>query len=252
VIGAAGCTEAYSKHACDQNSYDQYTSKINRKLACCMNPKPPTGSSANRLDCVETKKTDFDALWASKDLDHDGGQMNAILLATAGAKTSVISGFYSKEGVLCPQYSEFLAPGGTLVRNKVEAMQTTVQQEHVGSAMGFAPQGTPYPALQVPVSVAASFQTAGKRNKYPSTVQEMNLCPVLVRAAMVVQCPQGSKADADGNIRCAVANSVSIRVKIEQLFEIAGTPTFKPIDTLLNPEQASSFNIKDVLSKPKE
>jgi hypothetical protein len=129
-------------------------------------------------------------------------------------------------------------------------MQTTIQQDHVGTATGMAPVGTPFPTLHVPVSVSASFHTAGNRNKYPTTIQEMNLCPVLVRAAVITQCPQGSKPDADGNIRCEVARSVSIRVKIEQLFEIAGTPTFKPIDTVLNPEQAASFNVKDVLSKP--
>jgi hypothetical protein len=80
----------------------------------------------------------------------------------------------------------------------------------------------------------------------------MNLCPVVVRAAIITQCPQGSKPDAYGNIRCEVARSVSIRVRIEQLFEISGSPTFKPIDTVLNPEQATSVNVKDVLSRPRE
>ncbi len=264
VIGAGGCAESYTKHGCDSNSYSDYNSKINRKLACCMNAGSKASPTERRLDCLETKSTDFDTLWTSKDLDHDGGQMNAVLLAAAGAKTevqasgkvvrvgSVISGFYSREGVLCPQYSEFMAPGGTLTRYKVEAMQKTIQQEHVASTDGIVQIGNPYPSLQLPVSISASFHTNGKRNKFPTTIQEMNLCPVLVRAAIITQCPQGSKPDADGNIRCEVARSVSIRVKIEQLFEIAGTPSFKPIDTVLNPEQASFFNVKDVLSKPKE
>lgn len=268
MIGAGGCAETYTKHACDQNSFADYTSRINRKLACCMNAGSKNNAKEHRLDCIQTQNSDFDALWASKDSDHDGGhdggQMNAILLAAPGAKTeklangtivrvgSVISGFYSKDGVLCPQYSEFLAPGGTLTRYKIEAMQTTLQQEHVTTSGGMSPSGTPYPSLHVPFSISASFQTTGKRNKFPTTVQERNLCPVLVRAAIVTECPQGSKADASGKIRCEVASSVSIRVKIEQLFEIAGTPTFKPIDTILNPEQATSFNVREVLSRPKE
>jgi hypothetical protein len=229
-----------------------------------MNPGSKANQADHRLDCIETQNTDFDSLWASKDWDHDGGQMNAILLAATGAKTevlpsgqvvrigSVISGFYSREGTLCPQFSEFMAPGGALTRFKVEAMQKTIQQDHASSQSGIDPMGTPYPSLQVPVSISASFHTKGRRNKYPSSIQEMNLCPVLVRAAIITQCPKGSKPDADGSIRCEVARSVSIRIKIEQLFEIAGIPTFKPIDTVLNPEQASSINVKDVLSKPKE
>jgi hypothetical protein len=266
VVGAAGCGETYTKHACDQNSFLDYNSRINRKLACCMNAGSKNGLSEHRLDCIQTNSADFDALWASKDDQHDGEQMNAILLAAPGARTeklaggktvrvgSVISGFYSREGVLCPQFSEFMASSskdGELTRYKVEALQTTVQQQHVTATGGMTKLGS-YPKLNLPVSMSASFASAGKRNQYPTSLQEMNLCPVLVRAAIVTECPKGSKPDASGKIRCETASSISIRVKIEQLFEIAGTPTFKTVDTILNPEQASSFNVREVLSKPKE
>jgi hypothetical protein len=199
-----------------------------------------------RLDCLETKETDFNALWASKDADHDGGQMNALALSNG---LGVISGFYTKDGVLCQQFNEFLAPDGFLVRYKVEPILKTLQQEHVSAASGKVQIGTPYPQLRLPFEMRTAFQSGGKRKLYPESIPDMNLCPVLVRAALKVECPKGSKADAAGNIRCETAKSLSIRVRIEQIFEIAGTAAFKPIDTSLNPEQASNFNLKEVFQR---
>jgi hypothetical protein len=246
VIGSPGCTENYGKHACDQDAFDGYLSRFNRKLTCCMRSGSRLNSADHRLDCIQNRNTDFNALWATSDADHDGGQTHAMTLVSAG---SIISGFYTKDGVLCPQFSEFVAPGGILTRYKIEPTLKTIQQEHVDHASGKTQIGDPYPALRIPLQVLSSIQTQGRRNNYPSTINEMNQCPILVRAALRVECPPGSPTDAAGNIRCETAQTLSVRVRIEQLFHIAGSAPMVVVDTSLNPEQATQFNLKEIFRR---
>jgi hypothetical protein len=128
-----------NNHACDATSPISPTNAtggalsfanvINKKLACCMNnylPPPPSGtpipgetqtSADVKFDCIDNtaKATDFNTLWSSSDdalsgtNQGTGGQINALLLASANGKP--LTGFYTEAGARCNEFSEFDAQG---------------------------------------------------------------------------------------------------------------------------------------------
>ncbi len=221
---------------------------INKKLACCLNAYTK-GNQNLKFDCIDnssTVDTSFDALWTSKDVDGDGGQLNAVVLSDSKGKP--ISGFYTLDGSRCSGMSEF---GGELKPRTVNPTRSVTGQIETVDPTG-ASSASP---LLLPSGDAYSF-IRGKPgfNKVPTTQEELNRCPILVRAAMKVGCGANEAIPAvqttiteSGKKRCTAASKISIHVQVMQLTKIAGMAPMKTFDTVADPKSAATINIGKIV-----
>ena len=269
-----------SKHQCDSTSDmpngAPFASVVNKKLACCMNafnPTLPNAETYEKFDCIDNSVTsttsavpygtpfaDFNSLWASSDSTAQGGQLNALVLVSGasgsygGPAGKVITGFYTMNGTHCDQFSEFAFPvGAGITSYRVDPLIKSSQQQTVGNAPGAL--GTiPLPSSSAYTDLNAGVTGAGKT--YPQALKDYQQCPILVRAAMVASCPNATSIPnalttitdpVDNSIRCPVAGSIQIHVKIEQIYQITGQATMSPIDTILNPGQTSAIDISSLI-----
>jgi hypothetical protein len=51
-----------------------------------------------------------------------------------------------------------------------------------------------------------------------------------------------------GVIRCPVANSIQIHIRMEQIYEITGQASLKTMDTLLTANQAVGIDMQDIIN----
>jgi hypothetical protein len=248
----------------------QFDNTINKKMACCMNePNLSVPGASVKFDCVETpaaQTKDFNTLWSTGDSAADGGQGNAIVLTNAQGQ--VISGYYTADGHHCDQFSEF---AGQVTKSRVNPLVTagfqmnTVTNSQVtggsgSSALPVAITGaTPFPvnssAYNVMKGIVTGTQGGWLKTK-PTSAADARSCPILLRAAMVVVCPNPTSdlsttrtvvPPQSAERRCSVGATVNIHVRIEQIFEIAGQAAMKPYDTVLNGNPAT-INVSDILT----
>jgi hypothetical protein len=243
----------------------RFENAVNKKLACCLNQydsTDPTASGFLKYDCIDnsTKRyADFNALWTSTDEASDGGQMNAFILTNSAGKE--ITGFYTLDGRRCNEFSEFTSD--TIQPGVVNPAMSLGQGKGAGgskAADAFEARGS---SLAKPSGSAYSFlygKLGSDRNKAPTSTADRRRCPVLVRAALVVGCPQNpasasafqktyEETDASGNKkrRCSVASNMQVHVRVEQVWEIAGTPLLKPVDTVIDGRSAGSIAIDQII-----
>jgi hypothetical protein len=252
------------------NYATQFNNTINRKLACCMNSFHTDSVDAyEKFDCIDNSAnalyTSFDDLWSKGDSATDGDQTNAIVLSDStkisGAVRTprIISGFYSLSGQHCDQFSEFAyAAGSTIKHYRVDPLIKSGQQTTVGAA-------PVYYAPDIPVGSGAGYTavnanvTGALGKTVPTTAQDMLSCPILVRAAIITTCPNKTAVpnvlatvdrSATGAARCAAAAGIQIHVRIEQIFDITGTPMIKPVDSFSELNQTTSIDVtKMILDK---
>jgi len=227
---------------------------INKKLACCLN-RFNSGDPYQKFDCVENSKkayTTFDQLWSADDGD-SAGQMNAILLSNPQGKP--LTGFYSLNGTRCNEYSEF---GGELRPARVNPVISTNQMNHAEGTKDA--DAIEYLASAYPVPTSAAYTRMqsglGTLAQVPTLAPDRRRCPILVRAALVIQCPINPLPPATRRsytvgsvVRCPVANSVAVHVRIEQLTEISGMPKFTTADTVVDSRNAAVISIQRILSQ---
>jgi hypothetical protein len=270
------CEYDRQKHACGEGStgialspYGEnapgsnanFQKLANKKLACCLNSHMLTAAGATdesffKYDCTETKlnnpggaSLDFNDLWAGSDDTQDGGQLNALALVSAVGQP--ITGFYTLRGTRCGKFSEF---GGVLQPKRVRPYFVSTQQSNVAASGGIENMGSAFP---LPSSPAYQNLKAGINKVVPTTLQEMNECPILVRAALVVTCPQSASGilpnlrlqePADSTvIRCPMAASLTVHLRIEQLFHIAGQAPLKTFDTRAMKDQLPNLDVSEII-----
>jgi hypothetical protein len=271
------CSFIESKHRCDvgaglvpvsavfptasPNDAARFNDIANKKLACCMNEfNPAIPDDTAKFDCVENAKVryiDFNDLWSSV-VDEDPDMMNAVYLTNAAGKP--ISGFYTLSGARCDDLSEFAAPLSGIQPYVIDPTMMSGQQMKVG---GVRPVTG---VLYLVPNVRSFTDLQSKLNKkFPDPTNPTGLaqalhCPILVRAAMVAACPsnpmlpvaQESYTFPNGagtKTRCAAASSIQMHVRIEQLYEITGTPKMQTIDTVLTPAMANSVSMERILAR---
>jgi len=244
------------------NAAERFSNVVNKKLACCLNQYDSSDTSGKgflKFDCVENASTsyrDFDSLWTSSDANSDGGQLNAFVLANSQGKE--LTGFYTLSGDRCNEYSEFsrdsIQPG------MVNPAQPAPQGRHANGSLSpdaFEAIGNP-----LPKSSSAAFSNLvsrlGTRARAPSTSAEKRRCPVLVRAALLTACPSNPQStsapmrtyiDPDTKIKhCSMAESMQVHIRIEQVWEIAGTPRMQAVDTVLDHRSASAVSISQIIA----
>ena len=276
-LGTGNCEYSRQKHACgvgatgialspygepaDTANNTNFQKLANKKLACCLNSHSVTSAGVTqqdflKYDCLETKevdssgaKLDFNTLWSGVEDTQDGGQMNALALVSAVGQP--ITGFYSLRGTRCGKFSEF---GGDLRPKRVQPFLRATQQSAVAGGTGIENLG---PAYALPAGVAYQNLRAGIGKGVPTTLQEMNDCPILVRAALVVSCPNASvtlpnmrlQDPTDASLRrCPMAETVTIHLRIEQLYQIAGQSPLKTFDTRAMKDPVASLNIAEIIT----
>ena len=257
-----------TKHTCSSDSAVSdavsggFNNVVNKKLACCLNGFPKDDGAGNkipRFDCIENANqtySDFDALWKSSDPDDTGGQMNAFVLTNASKKP--VTGFYTLNGVRCAEYSEFTSD--TIQPGKVNPAVVTAQMNQIaGGPNGFQAEGS---AISKPSGAGFSTLVSklGSKAKAPSTAIERRRCPILVRAALIAGCPENpqvpnasiktveDKGTSPALRRCSVASSLQVKVRVEQVWQIAGQPKMVPIDTVLDAKSASQISVSKIIS----
>lgn len=232
---------------------------LNPKLKCCMGEYDGTfiGGAHYKFDCIENVKSypDFDQLWDKSDLDVNGGAPYAVTLS--GFASKPVTGFYALEsGNLrrCGEFSEFAA-NGPIQPYRVDGPQTVVQQNKVGEGVK-VPVGSP-----IPIPTGAGFSSIrskvlGQGKRIPETVQEMRRCPVLVRAAMLINCKPSSSSNPNtyvdntastDKVRCISGASVQFQIQLRQVYEITGQATLKTVDTLVNSGAQGTLSIEQIL-----
>jgi hypothetical protein len=232
----------------------RFGNTMNKKLACCLNQFGTSGLDFVKFDCVENRiqnYADFNALWRSFD-NGAGGQMNALVLTNVQGKR--VSGFYTLSGSRCEEFSEF---GGPLQRALVNPAQTgAIQGKRATSQSGIDTIGAAYP-----LPGGADYANVSAASKpVPTSAADKRRCPILVRAAMVATCPDNDTTDPTRPIRvypsvgtnsnprqCSAAADISVHVRVEQLYEIAGQPVMKPIDTVIDRAQAGEISIDRII-----
>jgi hypothetical protein len=276
-LDTGSCVYTRKKHACGESAsatgialspYGEpdgtatnltFQKLANKKLACCMNSHMLNASGTTKqdflkYDCIQTrhldaagKPVDFNTLWAGGDDPLDGGQINALALVSATGQP--ITGFYSLKGSRCGMFSEF---GGVLQPKRVRPFLVGAQGATVGGA-GIENIGNAYP---LPSGNAFDALRAGIGKLVPGSLQEMNECPILVRAALVVNCPDSSGTlpdpkQVDPNdanvVRCPSAATVTVHLRIEQLFHIAGQAPMKTFDTRATQDQIASLQVSEII-----
>ena len=252
-------------NACDYNYganvhvVDTLHTKANKKLSCCLTHTQYACASAgfSKLDCVQTPSTfdslppgdQFNALWVAQDSSADGGRPYALSLTQkkVGATTaSVLTGFYTLKGERCNDLSPFK---GQLQRQRVPQLLKTSNDVSMNPGDSAVNLGSPYPQIPGSSELAAANQTT----HFPSSIEEKYRCPILVRAALRVKCPQNPNltiTDSTGNVRCSAASSIKIELAIEQLYEIAGQKPMPPIYSTLDEGKVGTLNIKRLIKSP--
>jgi hypothetical protein len=275
-LGTGNCVYNRYKHACGESSsgvvrsaYGEpdgvasdtnFQKLANKKLACCLNSHTLTSAGATqqefvKYDCTETKvldsggqRLDFNSIWAGSDDTQDGGQLNALALVSAVGQP--ITGFYSLRGTRCSKFSEF---GGELRPKRVRPFLVSSQQANPAGGSGIEDLGSVYPQ---PSGAAYQNLKAGINKAVPSSLQEMNDCPILVRAALVVTCPSSNggasppdlRFEDTGVSRCPMASTVTVHLRIEQLYQIAGQTPLKTFDTRAMKDQIASLEVSEIIS----
>ncbi len=277
-LATGTCGHNRQKHACGEGSgaialspYGEvsdtasnlnFQKLANKKLACCLNSHAVSDAGVTqqnflKYDCLQTKEVDasgarldFNALWAGGDDIQDGGQMNALALVSAVGQP--ITGFYTLRGTRCGRFSEF---GGELRPKRVQPFLVANQQASVSGGATIENLGNAYP---LPSGLAYTNFSASISKLVPNSMQEMNECPILVRAALVVACPSSNPGilpdlrfqdPTDSSlIRCPMATSVTVHVRIEQLYQIAGQSPLKTFDTRAMRDQVGSLDVADIIA----
>jgi hypothetical protein len=242
---------------------DRFLNVVNKKLACCLNEFGSTISTV-KFDCVDNSmqtQVKFDDLWSSSDQSIDGGQLNALILSNSMGKT--LTGFYTLDGTRCNEFSEFagvIQPG----RVNPSVLSSGVQMNHANQKVKtdeFEEVGMP---LELPTAAAYTLiknNYTGKGLKTPSTVGERRRCPILVRAALVVQCPKNpvppatqrtvELTNASGQVTdrmCSRASAAQVHIRVEQVTEIAGMPKMKVEDTVVDQKNAATISIERIIA----
>jgi hypothetical protein len=274
------CVFDRARHRCDEtsavsnriggfNTANRFQNTVNKKLACCLNQFESNAAAAAtqaagqlvKFDCIENVRdnysvngaVNFNQLWRSHDEALDGGQMNAFILAGAGGQP--VSGFYTLKGQRCGEYSEFstnsIFPGK--LNPAIVAGQSNLNAAGSGDFV-------PRPEIPRPTGSAFNELTSAQPRTAPSTNAERRRCPILVRAAAMMRCPDNpgngapmktyEERDAAGNIivrRCSIASSVQVKIRIEQVFEISGEPILAPIDTVVDGKNASAIAVDRII-----
>ena len=228
-----------------------FSKVVNQKLACCMNdiffPARATAGSFIKFDCIDNSTatyTSFDDLWSKTDQDTAGATygsstaLNAVVLA--GPSNKPLTGFYTLGGARCDQYNEFGAP---IKSQKL----TKATNGWVADSSG----GTTIKAVPDPTSTSNTLIGP------PTTASEMYRCPILVRAAMVATCPsnpdlpvvQKTYTDSNGIKYCSSASSIQVHVRIEQIYEIAGMPKMKTIDTIQDQRAVAGVSVDQIIAQ---
>jgi len=218
---------------------------VNQKLKCCMHGSSPNDAFA-KYDCIENasqKYQNFNELWASSDELANGGKMNAILLTGPLGSKQALTGFYTTEGKYCSEFSEFAVPTEGIQPFKIDGATKS-------------PIGQAYP---LPNGIDTIRTQLAVKRRFPTTIDEMKRCPVLLRAALLVKC--GTNTPVAGALpktytdltqakdisRCTTASSVQIHLRMEQIYQIAGQANLKTIDTITDHNQTSSISVDAIL-----
>lgn len=270
------CVFTYTtlNHACDDGSSSTIVSGVsagnasdskapmfqvlaNKKLACCLNTETAVGiiSLTPKFDCVDNSSpasSDFNALWSSTDSALEGGQLNAMVLVSG---KQPITGFYTLTGARCSEFSEF---GGTLQPSKVDPLIRSSQQVSVGTTPVAVGAAIPLPASG---SGYADLQSRMKKG-VPTTQADMFRCPILVRAATVVTCPLVTTLASSGKsylnsvsdtatskIYCPLASSISVKIRMEQIYQITGQPTLSPFETTQAAGLSTSISVANIIQQ---
>jgi len=233
---------------------DLFDSKVNKKLACCSNDFTPNFNNM-KLDCLETNPssiTDFDSLWQSVD---DDGNLNALYLKNGVGNP--MSGFYDLNGNRCNEFSEFtnvpIQPG---IVNP--SMTSTIQMKLANGNKAAKGVGA-FEAAGIPITMpqgAMWNETVTRLGNLqpPQSADDRRRCPLLARAALVVECPKNDSNDpfavkktyeeqiSGGGVKrhCTSAANIQIHVKVQQVWQIAGTLPLKPLDTVLSSQDPHS------------
>lgn len=223
-----------------------FRNAVNKKLNCCLNGNPKD-FVGRKFDCVDNTinaATTFEALWASRDDDADGGQLNAVVLAGAGGRP--LTGFYSIDGKRDPRFSEMTATALTRVRINPVAGAITATLGTITK-----PSGTAFDALVTGLGNLPA----------PTSVADRIRSPILVRAAAIYDCPRNPVSNIPlktlqtltaGVVTkevCPVAATAKIHIRIEQVSEIIGAPPMKTIDTVIESSQVPSLSIEKLLNQ---
>jgi hypothetical protein len=238
-----------SNNVSGPNKREKFLNTRNKKLACCLNQFATAGTDPVKFDCVANpikQYAGFDALWSSADTAAQGGQMNAMVLTNAQGKE--LSGFYTVSGTRCNEFSEF---AGTIQPGLVNPLDGVgAQMKRAGNKMDpnyFEAKGSaiPLPGSGVGSGSAAFSYMMGKvigmSKTVPSSAADRRRCPILVRAALAATC-----ADNNGAVpmksypltgtaqQCSSASNIQVHIRVEQVWEIAGQPKFKTVDTVVD------------------
>jgi hypothetical protein len=252
----------------------KFDNAINKKLACCLN----TGADAatQKYDCVENTTNsvskaykDFNELWASTDPTDAGEQMNAVMLGDKNGKP--LTGFFTMDGIRCEGYSEFTSQ--QLIPGTMSDFAAGASQ---GAAAGNTQSMSAFVADQSNViykpsvnanSVSGSTaynnmvaKLGSSKSGIPTSTAEKRRCPILVRAALIATCPLNSQSDSSNfrtltpsqqvgitKPRCAVADSLQIKVRMEQIYSIAGQTKLDTVDTVMDAKNAGAMSVQKII-----
>lgn len=221
---------------------EKFNNTVNKRLACCMNENGINASSMFlKYDCVDNSSvpySEFDELWES----NEEGLSNAVVMSNALGE--YINGFYTLSGAKCSQYSDF----GSSASYKPKRLTKGSNGQWIAADL------MPGNRDIFPHNDLSSLMIQ-KGLSIPSSPSEMVRCPVLVRVATVMTCPAPTKLPAlqrtftptNGKTRCSSAASVKLHVRIEQLHEIQGVPTMKPVDTIQEKRLVSSISVEKII-----
>ena len=257
IPGAASSSSVINGSLIHGTTSVDFGSLLNKKLACCLNKEVSSGQmnklNSMKYDCEDNSQlsaTDFNTLWSSSDVINGGGQINAFILASGGKP---ITGFYSLDGIRCDRFSEFAGP---LQAYTVDPLIKSAQQNSVGSTP-IATYTISAPTNALAYS-ALSTTLVAARKSIPSTQADMNQCPILVRAALVVSCPPVKattslgrtyldSVTANGKIYCPTASTISVKIQIEQIYAITGRPVM-PIYSTISSSLAPVLNLNSLIN----
>ncbi len=231
-----------------------FDNTVNKKLACCLNTRNSSTDATTKYDCMDNAGTavgaDFNTMWAKSDdnisgLSSTGNQMFATILTNAAGMPT--TGFFSLNGARCKEFSEFGA-SAPIQPMKVNPTIMATQQTKVAGGAAFTPVGTPIP---IPTAPGYAYIKGKILKGIPTTQADMLRCPILVRAFIVTSCPADSAPPIVHTAypygatkttyprRCAAAESITAHVRMEQIYEIMGSPKQKTIDS-----------VQDALNRP--
>jgi hypothetical protein len=181
-------------------------------------------------------------------------------------------GFYSLNGTRCAEFSEF---AGAIQSAKVnQAIQSGQQNVAGGATYLTAVDRTGATTVAQPGFVTGDplWNGYATSKKLPTTADDMRRCPILVRAAIRTTCPGSTPASGtnpavtipansaypllpaplqsynDGaTTRCSVASEVNVELRVEQIYEVTGTPKMTTIDSILDARQALALQVSDMI-----